>query len=227
MKKTIKIGDKTFSSNAECERYTRSLITEMGITKSVKQNNMNTFKYLLNLGERHHNYEEKFERFIDFEIRVDIMNKKGLALFIVNNDRTITEISWKKCITGKTTPIRDLFISSLRESIYPQISHYRENTDLSYCRICDCSLIDKLIHIDHYEPQFAELINNFLEIHNGLVIPTKYDKNKITYHTKFKEQDEWIGDKFAKYHLEHATLRVLCESCNIKRPKAELRDKRL
>jgi len=83
-----------------------------------------------------------------------------------------------------------------------------------------------MIHIDHHEPQFVELIDNFLQIHNGLVIPTKYDKNQRTYHTKFKEQDKWIGDEFAKYHLENATLRVLCESCNTKRPKAELREKK-
>lgn len=227
MKKSLSIGDKTFSSMAECERYTRSLLIEIGITKSVSHHSKESFEYLSKLGERHPDCKEKFEKFIDFEIRVDVMNKKSLSMFIVNNDNTTTEISWKKCITRRTTPTRDLFISALRESIYPQILQYRINTDLSYCRICNCSLIDKTIHIDHHQPQFAELIDNFLQEHNGLVMPTKYDKHERTYNTKFKEQDQWISDEFSKYHLEHATLRVLCEPCNIKRPRVELRDKML
>jgi hypothetical protein len=225
MKKSITIGNQSFRSIAECERYTRSLLIETGVTTSVKQTNLETFEYLTKLGERHPNYEEKFQKFIDFEIRVPIMNKKGLALFIINDDKTLTEISWIICVSGKTTSTKDLFIASLRESIHPQISYYRATTDLSYCRICNCSLVDTILHIDHYEPQFSELVDNFLQMHNDLVFPMKYDKNKITYHTKFKEQDEWIGEEFAKYHLENATLRVLCESCNLKRPNAFLEKK--
>ncbi len=31
--------------------------------------------------------------------------------------------------------------------------------------------------------------------------------------------DEWIGNLFYDYHLQHAKLRVLCERCNLTREK--------
>lgn len=77
------IGDKCFKSRAECERYTRSLLVEMGVCESMKNRNERYFDYFFLLGKRHPDYEEKFRSFKDFEIRRDVLNKKALAIDIV------------------------------------------------------------------------------------------------------------------------------------------------
>lgn len=52
-----------------------------------------------------------------------------------------------------------------------------------------------------------------------IIMPIEYDKKDITYETLFKDEDAWIGNLFKPYHLQHATLRVLCETCNLTRKK--------
>jgi hypothetical protein len=61
-------------------------------------------------------------------------------------------------------------------------------------------------------------VENFIEL-NNIIIPTEYNKKEHTFQTLFTDKDVWIGKLFEKYHLENATLRVLCETCNLTREK--------
>ena len=94
MKKII-IGNKIFKTQTECEKYTRSILTELGITDSVKNKNEEYFNYLILLCRRHPHHIHKLNKFVDFKIYQDTLNKRALALTIVNRDNTYTEISWK------------------------------------------------------------------------------------------------------------------------------------
>ena len=48
----------------------------------------------------------------------------------------------------------------------------------------------------------------------------RYDKaSRKRFSRLFKDEDAWIGNLFKPYHLQHATLRVLCETCNLTRKK--------
>lgn len=220
MKKHITIGNQTFKTQTECEKYTRKILTELDITHSVKMKNNDYFKFLLLLCNRHPHHIDKLHKFIDFKIDYGVLNKRGLALTIVNSDNTYTEISWRNCVSGKIKSSKTLFNSALRQCISYQIQEFRYASDLSYCNKCDCSLDDKIIHIDHDKIQFKELVENFLELNKGSInIPIEYNKKEITFETLFKDQDAWIGTLFEAYHLQNATLRVLCETCNLTREK--------
>ena len=72
MKKQIIIGDKIFNTQTECENYTRTILTELGISNSVKLKNAGHFIFLSLLCKRHPYYEDKFQRFIDFQIYREI-----------------------------------------------------------------------------------------------------------------------------------------------------------
>lgn len=219
----IEIGVKTFKTQKDCEEYTREILKEMKETDSVKNKNEEYFSFLLSLCKRHPRYLEKLSKFSDFKIYKDALNKRALAIKIVNNDNTYTEISWRTCVTGKHKNNKTLFNSALRQCISYQIKFYRDTTDLSVCMNDECrtSLTDKTIHIDHAEPQFIKLVENFLEENKEKIteIPNDYNKTEITFETLFKDKDEWIGRDFAIYHEENAKLRVLCEKCNLTRKK--------
>ena len=218
--KQIIIGNKTFKTQTECEKYTRSILTELGITNSVKNKNEEYFNFLILLCKRHPHHIDKLNKFVDFKINQDALNKRGLALNIVNNDNTYTEISWRICVTGTGKSSKTLFNSALRQCISYQIKEFRDVSDLSYCRECNCSLDDKTPHIDHNETQFIQLVEDFMEINKETIImPIEYNKKDITFETLFKDEDIWIGKLFEQYHLQHATLRVLCETCNLTRKK--------
>ena len=218
--KQIIIGNKTFKTQTDCEKYIRTILIELGITNSVKIKNEEYFNFLILLCKRHPRHLDKLNKIVDFQIYQDVLNKRGLALNIVNNDNTYTEISWKKCVTGTGKSPKTLFNSALRQCISYQIKEFRDASDLSYCRECNCLLDDKTLHIDHHEIQFIKLVEDFLEINKEtIIIPIEYNKKNITFETLFKEKDMWIGKLFEPYHLQNATLRVLCETCNLTREK--------
>lgn len=220
MKKQIRISNLTFNTQKECETYVRNLLTRLGVTESVKETNIDDFDFLFDFCKRYPDYNAKFYDFKDFKITQNVLNKKTFQLNIINNDDSIISISWRDCVTQKPTSNRTLFISSLRECINTQILDFKNSSDLSQCKICDCSLTNKNIHIDHHEPQFSQIVHNFLEQNqNTIIFPETYTSIKLSNQTKFKDCDNWIGDLFAKYHYENAVLRVSCEECNLKRPK--------
>jgi hypothetical protein len=217
----LRIGNaKWCKTQTACEQYTRSILTELGITNSVKLKNEVYFDFLILLCKRHPDHLDKLNKFMDFQIHQDALNTRGLALNILNNDNTYTEISWRICVTGVGKSTKTLFHSALRQCISYQIKEFRDTSDLSYCTECMSSLHDKIPHIDHHEIQFIKLVEDFIELNKEtIIIPTEYSKKAITFETLFTPTDIWIGKLFEPYHLQHATLRVLCETCNLTRKK--------
>ncbi len=136
-------------------------LTEMGVIESVNDKNEEYFNYFLLLCKRHPNYESKFKNFQDFRIVREDLNKKGLGLGIINDDESFTEISWITCVKGVTKATKELFIGALRCVIVNQIYEFRKSTDLSFCRLCNTSLIDKIVHIDYDEKQFSRIVSDF------------------------------------------------------------------
>jgi hypothetical protein len=218
-RKYIIIGNNIYKTQKECENDVRTKLIEMGITKSVKNKSSEIYNFFVLLCKRHPHQDEKLKNIIDFEIKQDALNKKGLALNIINSDETTTEISWRICVTGKGHTPEQLYNMALRQTISSQIQTYREkeDTDISICSICKKCLTDKIFHIDH-EIQFAKLVDDFTYLHN-ITIPSEYNKLHVTFERTFTTNDEWIGNLFYDYHLQHAKLRVLCERCNLTREK--------
>jgi len=221
MRKEILINGLIFKSQNECETYTRKILTDIGVTNSLKKYNTEYFDYFISLCKRHPHSNEKLKQFVDFQICRDALNPRGMALNIINDDGSSTEISWKICVTGKAKTSKSKFNAALRQCISNQIKDFRNKSDLSFCKECKCSLFQNISHIDHYEPQFAQLVDDFVDLNKELIvsIPTEYKKKEITFETLFKDEDSWIGKLFEEYHLKNATLRVLCEKCNITRAK--------
>jgi hypothetical protein len=214
----VEVGTKTFQSLSSCEKYTRAILSELGITPSVKAKSQPYFDFLLSLCKRHPAHLEKLAKFADFNITPDASGR-GLALFILNDDNTTTEISWKICVRGNGPTPKASFSAALRDCVADQIKDFKKASDLSVCRICNCELHDKFIHIDHVV-FFCDLVDAWLK-GNEIVMPTDYKKRPHTFQKCFKDEDGWIGASFAAFHQEHATLRVLCEGCNTSRRRVD------
>lgn len=204
-------------SQKACEEYVRSRLYSIGITSSLTQTSPLDLPYFYELCTRHPNASDNLRSFFDFAIRSDLLNKKAMALDIINIDGSITEISWKKCVTGKAETIKSKFCSALRHSILKQISDFRSSSDATTCEMCNVSLLDTPFHVDHVI-HFAKLVEDFLEMYTGTFdIPVQYDKEPLTYLTMFRNEDKMISDLFQEYHLQHASLRILCVKCNLTR----------
>ena len=215
----IIICNNIYKTQKNCENDVRNKLQEIGITTSIKNKSNEFYIFFYNLCKRHPHQIDKLKNIVDFEIKQTALNKRGLELNIVNVDGTITEISWRVCITGRGHTLQQSYNMALRETISPQIRTYRENkdTDMSTCSICKICLQYKNIHIDH-EIHFAKLVDDFTQLYK-IIIPIEYNKKPITFERTFTPDNEWIGNLFYEYHLKNAKLRVVCEKCNLTRKK--------
>jgi len=203
-------------------------IEAIGITSSIRETSPAEYEYFHELVKRHAAHEEKLKDLSDIAIRHDAIKKNAHAIDIVNKDGTRTEISWRNCVTGKSEPQRSKFHSAMRYAVEDQIAAFREQSKhVETCELCteSLSLMERGVgtrsvstHIDHIL-HFESLVDNFTALQE-ITMPTTYEKEPVTYLTRFKEEDRDIGQQFAEYHREHATLRIICEPCNLKREKA-------
>jgi len=227
MAKPVTIGEITYRTQTACMEDVRRRIAAIGITPSIRETSPAEYEFFHELVKRHAAHEEKLKDLSDIAIRHDAIKKNAFAIDIVNTNGTRTEISWDKCVTGKSEPQRSKFHSALRYAVEDQIAAFREQSKVETCELCteSLSLMERGVgkcsvptHVDHIL-HFETLADNFTA-RQEITMPTTYEKEPVTYLTRFKEEDRDIGQQFAEYHREHAALRLICEPCNLKREKA-------
>jgi hypothetical protein len=205
----IEVNGLLFSSKTKLDEHVKQIISEIGPTQSLKQNNQEKYKFFVELFKRHPKYPEKIDGMCDVSITCNKIGK-GLCLNIIKQDGTIDDISWKMCVSGKE---KDRFKEALRVAIHDQISLFRE-TNETRCALC-VTTKNVEYHIDH-EIHFEELVHNFLKTCK-LNKPTQF-QNAEDNRKKFKTEDENYENEWKIYHKQYAKLRILCKSCNLKRP---------
>ena len=230
MAKRIQIGETRYRTQTACMEDVRRRIEAIGITSSIRETSPAEYEFFYELVKRHAAHEDKLKALSDIAIRQDVTSQKWLAIDIVNTDGSRTEISYKNCVTGKSEPQRSKFHSALRYAVEDQIMAFRETNHVTICELCteSLSLMERGVglqsvrsvptHVDHIL-HFEILADNFTALQE-ITMPTAYDKEPQTYLTRFKEEDQNIAQRFAEYHREHATLRIICGPCNRKREKA-------
>jgi len=211
------IHNTTYLTQKACKEDITQRIKQIGITSSIRETSPAEYEFFNELTKRHATSEEKRKDMVDIAIRQDAINTKALAIDIVNSDGSRTEISWSKCVTGKQETTHSKFHAALRYTVEDQIAAFRETNHVEICELCDTSM-DHDTHVDHIL-HFEILVDNFMALQE-FMMPTEYEKEPQTYLTRFKEEDRDIAYRFAEYHRQHATLRIICGPCNLKREKA-------
>jgi len=199
-----------FKTKKELKEYTKNIIYDkVGITSSIKNNYPQYWDFFIYLFSGHYDYNNKIKDMDDIIITNNKQNKKYLEINIKKNNGDIIDISYNKCISGKP---KDNLTLAMRNSITPQIMEFKKNNE-NICVLCGS---DQKIHIDHFKPQFIELKKNFLLKHEQ--VPEKFDDNY--FHSKiFKPEDLKFQKNWEEYHKKNCCLRVLCQKCNLSRPK--------
>ena len=187
-------------------------IDKIGVCSSIKQFYPEEWDGFMYLFKRHSDYPEKFNGLTDIKIRYNPVYKTQLETIIVKNNGDEDDVSvLNNCITGKP---KDNLTIAMRNSIYPQIKEFKNNSIME-CVLC-CNT--KKIHIDHYEPQFIDLKTEFLSIWKG-PLPNIFEANDS--HSKiFNNIDNEFEKSWFEFHRTNAILRVLCKKCNLSRKKS-------
>jgi hypothetical protein len=201
----IEINNIQFKTQKALTEYIKNKIYSTGETNETND------LFFYELIKRHPNYTKKIQNMKSLGIEKCFPN--NLRLFILNNDDTITEISWYNCISGKPKPLIQTFKSALRTSIEEQIYQYKIMNTPAICDLCN-NESEHIDHINHFDGIANDFINKY-----SIIIPTEYTKKLNTFHTAFFDKDNDIKVLFQEYHKEVAKLRPLCKNCNLTRPK--------
>jgi len=63
---------------------------------------------------------------------------------------------------------------------------------------------------------------NFIKNNSNIKIPNEFkDKEDNTCRNAFLKKDSNFENMWIDYHHKHASLRILCEKCNLSRPKTK------
>ena len=213
-----------YKTQLEFEKYVKKIIYEdIGICNDIKNTYPKEYYILIKILERHPEFKTKTKNMSNIKITHDKLNKKALKTIIINNDGKNIDISWKCAITGKSKSKKYDLTSALRSSIDTQIHQFRKDHINDYCQICGSTEKLQVDHNDTKNSSFAELVLNFISYikkNTDIEIPDKFGElNDDTHRRGFLEEDTAFKNKWLKYHKEHASLRILCRTCNIRRPK--------
>ena len=174
---------------------------------------------LIEILKRHPDYIKKTQNMCKIKIMKDTLNITALKLIIINADKTENDISWKLAITGKPKSNKNELRSAMRSSVDSQISEFRKCNEQK-CVLC--SNTDKL-HVDHiiHFEELALTFINIMESQNINVPNTFGDTHDDTHRRYFLEVDCNFKNEWVDYHYKHATLRILCQACNLTRTKSK------
>lgn len=213
-----------YKTQREFEKYVKKIIYEdIGICNDIKNTYPEKYYILVKILERHPRFKFKTKNMSNIKIVHDKLNKKALKTLIINNGGKDIDISWKCAITGKHKSKKYDLTSALRSSIDTQIYQFRKEHINDYCQICGSTERLEVDHDDTKNSTFAELKLNFINYikkNTDIEIPNKFGElNDDTHRRDFLKKDTAFKDKWLKYHKEHASLRILCRTCNIHRNK--------
>jgi 5-methylcytosine-specific restriction endonuclease McrA len=219
-RKPIIFLDKIYKTQSEFEAFVKKLLyKDIGICNDVKNSYPSHYITLIEILKRHPDFILKTQNMCKIKIIRDTLNINALKIIIINTDESENDISWKCCITGQTKGNKHELMSAMRSSIDEQIFQFRKDNEKK-CVLCPNT--DKL-HVDHII-HFDEIVLNFITImkSENITIPSTFgDTNDDTHRKCFLEIDNNFKNRWIDYHYTHATLRILCQSCNLTRNKTK------
>jgi 5-methylcytosine-specific restriction endonuclease McrA len=198
-----------FKTKKSLEEYTKDLIyNKIGKTDSIKQKSPEYWNFFTELFTRHPDYPEKIDGIVDISITSNILRPQYYQLNIIKYDGSIDDISFKSCISGKK---KNNLKVAMRVSIQHQIIEFKKKNQ-HICVLCGSS---EKVHVDH-EIYFDKIITDF--INTQLYVPQEFDTRNDN-RPCFRDEDIEFEKNWIREHFNKAKLRILCEQCNLKRPK--------
>lgn len=216
MKRNYFIGDLHFRTKNECENYTRNIINSLGCCTINKENPH--YSFFANLIENHPNAELKIDCGIDyFFIEPNPFNKKYYQTMIKRLDGSETDFSWKNCCEFKKRTTEFYLTRAMRAAIKDYVIQFKRKQTKLICNFCkNENELYGNYHVDHSEPSFKTLKNNFLQL-TKKQLPTSFEDCKVYNLSVFKDEDKDFENEWVEYHNKYCNYQILCRSCNLRK----------
>jgi len=209
------IGNLGFKTKKDCETFTRTLIYKLDCC-DIKKDHPD-YNFFVNLIKNHPEYEIKKGTGIDsFSIVPNPMMNKYRQTVLTRLDGTKIDFSWVNCCQFKERTPKENLIKSMRSAIRFDIMKYKQTHSLT-CNYCK-TIKEECYHVDHDNPSFQTLKDNFLQL-TTKQIPTLFADCEKYHYAIFKEEDIEFEKDWVEFHKKNCNLQILCKSCNLRKRK--------
>ena len=217
MKRKYYIGDLEFKTKKECENYTRNIINDLGCC--VIQRNNTHFSFFSSLIQNHPEYKYKKGVGIDyFYIEPNPLIRKNYQMGIKRLDGSEIVFSWVYCCQFRERTTSDYLLKAMREAIKYDTIKYKQQSDL-ICNFCKTEKeLYENYHVDHHNPSFQTLKDNFLKLTKKQV-PSSFGDCKKYNVIIFRDEDEEFKNDWVDYHNKNCNFQILCRDCNLRKEK--------
>ena len=215
----LKIGSLHFKTKNEAMKCFGTILSSSRIGASCPPSFMPDMMELI---RRHPNAEQKIGSGIEkFEVRENPVFKNQKTFYLVRNDGSETDFSFRMCISGKSPTTWANFCVAARNSISSQIIIFKTaaflGVDAAKCQITGEDVEWNSCHVDHVTP-FSDLLQMFIEQKS---IDTSIE------HTKGGEDgsvtriftDSTLDTQWKEFHKQNAVLRLTTVHANLSRPR--------
>jgi len=184
--------------------------------------NKEEFEFIYLILKKHPHFKQKEKVGIEnIFIKKTIFNNNGF--FIKRTDGTITDFSFYKCLNGENNlqKIKSLFRAGIKEQIWAFRDKAFLKEDSIICPILGVPVEKYNCHIDHFEPMFDELFNQFITQNNLDLKKIKLGGENQDNTMQYYFLDKKLEEKWQKFHFENAKLRVTSIRGNLTRKRGE------
>lgn len=138
-------------------------------------------------------------------------------------DGSEIDFSWVKCsksdITSTKQDLVSDLISSMRYAIKDDMIKFKKSHKKLRCKFCKNENESyENYHVDHDNPSFKTIKDNFLKI-TKLHKPTSFDDCNLSHIKIFKKQDKCFENEWVSYHNKHCNMQILCRDCNLRKKR--------
>ena len=186
-------------------------MTGLPFTNSLKASaSTDIFQFYNDLVRRHPRAADKLAGGVsDFRIAPSARDTSAKELQVIHTDGTCSSISRKTCVHQRADTEYSQLRAAQRTAIKCQISEFRSGRML--CEHCKLDASGRLGDVDHIK-SFDELAREFCDKRTDL--PTSFGKEAGTNQHCFLVLESAFSEEWQAYHLEHASLRLLCIPCH-------------
>jgi len=208
------IGDLKIKTKKECENYTRNLINTLGCCILSKDNEH--FNFFNNLLKNHPKYEIKKGVGINyFYIQNNPLTTKYYQTLIKRLDGSDVDFSWVYCCQFRVRENKFYLDRAMRFVVKNDTIGFKQKQTILICTICNVDNEPyENYHVDHDNPSFCELKNNFLQLTTQLM-PIDFLEYNIDDPNIFKDSDKGFENEWKEYHTQNCNLQILCDNCNL------------
>jgi hypothetical protein len=205
----INLAHKEFSTKKEATEFFKEMLENYNDGDRVLS--IDDDNILFDLIQRHPEVAEKVGVGINYFYRNQSPNHPTSCFHIKRKDGSNTDFSIKTCINSTNPTLLQDFYSACRTAVSPKL--IEEKKQIFIHGEVPCSITGELVTSDdseyrHTQPQFRDIVNNFILEENLEIISDMIVENAdMQYITSFKNKE--LADKFNTFHSEYANLEIV------------------